>query len=111
MQINILGKCDPDSRELYDHSERKELLRIGQGFVFVDYLPEDIFINDVFILDDGTEIILREIKLQFDTKEPLTEMGHGWKCLCRFEGLDLDKLPSVRDWFKINLKIVARRKD
>ena len=110
MEIKILGKCDPDSRELYVYKENKDLSGIGQGLVFVDYLSEDIFLNDVFILEDNTEIILREIKLQFETKEQITEMGHGWKCLCRFEGLDLDKLPAVRDWFTSNFKIVAKRK-
>ena len=111
MEIKILGKCDPKNLKLYTHSERKELSRIGQGFVFVDYIPEDIFLNEQFILDNGTVITLKEIKLQFETEEQLAVMGHGWKGFCRFEGLDLDNLPAVRDWFASNFKIVARRKD
>ena len=110
MEINILCKCDPDDWKLYTQSEKKELCTIGQAFVFVDYLCEDIFLNDVFILKDDTKIKLYEIKLQFETKDPLMEMGHGWKCLCRFNGLELDKLPAVRDWFTSNFKIATKRK-
>ena len=97
MEIRISGK-------LTDHYSW-----IGDGFVFVDYLDEDIFLEDIFILKDGTEIILKEIKLQFDTKEPLKEMGSGWKCLCKFTNLDLKRIPSASTWSS-NF-IIAKRKE
>jgi len=99
MEIRIIGKLT------------RRIAYIGDGFVFVDYLNADIFLEDVFVLEDGTEIILREIKLQFDTKEPLTEMGSGWKCLCRFDNFDLSRVPSVENWFDGNTRIIARKKE
>ena len=111
MEIRIAGKFEPNNTTLYSPNEIKQTSWVGEEFVFIDYLDEDIFLGDVFILEDGTEITLREIKIQLDTKEPWTMMGHGWKCLCRFEGIDLDKVPVVRDWFNNTPKIVARRKD
>ena len=80
-----------------------------KGFVFVLHLTEDIYLDDVFILGDGTEIILREIKIQFDTKEPWTMMYQGWKCLCRFDNFDLKKVNAARGWSNEPV-IVAKRK-
>lgn len=105
MQIHIKGKFKRANRWPF----KADCPWIDEGFVFVAYLNEDIFLGDVFELEDGTEITLREIKLQFDTKEPLTSMGAGWKCLCRFENLNLDPIPVVRDWFS-DIDIPATRK-
>jgi hypothetical protein len=99
MEIRIIGKLT------------RRITNIGDGFVFVDYLDADIFLEDVFVLEDGTEIILIEIKLHFDTKEPLTEMGSGWKCLCRFDNFDLSQVPSVGDWFDGDRHLIAKRKE
>ena len=77
--------------------------------LYLSYLDADIFLGDVFSLADGTEITLQEIKLQFATKEPLTEMGKGWKCLCRFDNFDLNNIPSVGNWFDGNTRIKAIR--
>ena len=111
MEIRISGKFERSNRSIYTQKEIDKLFWIGDGFVFVQYIPEDIFLGDVFILEDGTEIKLLEIKLQFDTKEPLEMMGHGWKCLCRFENLDLKSVRSVRDWFSGEPVILANRKN
>jgi hypothetical protein len=110
MEIRIVGKLEPNNTTLYSPNEIEQISWIGEGFVFIDYLDEDIFLSDVFILEDGIEITLREIKIQFDTKEPWTMMDRGLKCLCRFEGFDLNKVPVVKDWFSNTSKIVARRK-
>lgn len=111
MEIRISGRFEPSNNFLYTQRDIDQVWWIGDGFVFVQYLPEDIFLGDVFILEDGVEITLREIKLQFDTKEPLTMMEHGWKCLCRFENLNLSKIPAVKDWFENDSFVVARRKE
>ncbi len=110
MEISIAGKLECSNRTLYTQREIDELSWVGDGFVFVQYLPQDIFIGDVFILADGTEITLQEIKIQFNTKEPLTTIEHGWKCLCRFDNLNLDDVPAVKDWFVGESIIVARKK-
>jgi hypothetical protein len=109
MEIRISGKLDRHNRAFFTKKESAELSYIGDGFVFVDYLDEGIFLGDIFILENGTEIILKEIKLQFDTKEPLTEMGSGWKCLCKFDNLDLKKIPTISAW-NSNF-IIANRKE
>lgn len=105
MKIRIIGKFEKTAEEV------NRVSWIGDNFVFVWYLPGDILLGDVFILEDGTEIILKEIKLQFDTKEPLTMMSHGWKCFCRFEGLDLNKVPVAQDWYDNTPSIIAIRKE
>lgn len=108
MQIRIQGKFD---ELLLTKKERNELWWLKNGLVFVSYLEEDIFLEDVFILTEGTEITLKEIKLQFDTKEPLTIMGKGWKCLCKFQNLDLNKLMPVKDWGNSENNLIAVRKN
>lgn len=110
MEIHIKGKFQKTNRSIYTAKEAAGLPWIGEGFVFVQYLTEDIFVGDVFILEDGTEIILKEIKLQFDTEQPLTSMNAGWKGLCRFDNLNLDKIPVVRDWFNNTTDIPAQKK-
>jgi hypothetical protein len=101
MEIRITGKYD----RLVNN-----IPWLSDGLVFVDYLEEDIFLEDRFLLESGEEIVLKEIKLQFDTKEPLTEMGRGWKCLCRFDGIDLTKIPAVKNWGG-NPIMIAKRKE
>ena len=101
MEIRIKGKFEGSH----------QIPWIGEGFVFVDYLDEDIFLGNVFVLKDGTEICLQEIKIQFYSKEPITMIGHGWKCLCRFDNLDLEQLSVVKDWFDKAPFIIATRKD
>lgn len=123
MEIRIIGKIEPLDRPAFDKKTSDQLLHfgessvlidslnwVGEGFVFVDYLNEDIFLGDVFILDDKTEITLLEIKLQFNTRERLTMMGHGWKCLCRFLNLNLENVPVASDWFDTTPIIIATRK-
>ena len=110
MEIRIRGKLEQSNRSLYTQDEIDAISWIGNEFVFVEYLEEDIFLDDVFILETGEEIILREIKLQFKTKKPLTMMGHGWKCLCRFDNLDLTKIPAAKDWFDEPSVVVAKRR-
>lgn len=68
MEIQIAGKFEPNNPSLYSQKEIEQISWIGDGFVFIQYLAEDIFLGDVFILGDDTEITLREIRLQFDTK-------------------------------------------
>jgi hypothetical protein len=110
MEIKISGKFENKNRSLYTQKEIDEVWWIGEGFVFVQYLTEDIFLGDVFVLEDRTEITLRQIKLQFNAKESLTMMSRGWKCLCKFDNLNLDKIPAVKDWFHTDAVIIARRK-
>lgn len=111
MEIRIRGKFERSNRHFYTQKDIDQIPWIGEGFVFVDYLNEDIFLHDVFVPENGKEIILREIKLQFDTKEPLTMMGRGWKCLCRFDNLDLENITAVKDWFASTAFIMAKKKN
>ena len=111
MEIRIKGKFERNNRSIFTQNEIDGISWNGDGFVFVDYLEEDVFLGDVFVLKNGTEIILKEIRLQYNTEEPLTMMGHGWKCLCKFDNLDLDKVPAVKDWFDNIPFIVAIKKN
>jgi hypothetical protein len=107
MEIYIKGKFESSN---YSRKELKQISWIENGFVFVDYLPDDIAVGDVFTLENGEEIILIEIKLQFETKESLTAIGKGWKCLCKFENLDLKNIPSTKDWYDSATNIIAKKK-
>jgi hypothetical protein len=107
MKIQILGKID---HSFYTKKEIKTIPWISEGLVFVSYLTEDIFLGDVFVLEDETEITLQEIQTEFEGKEPLTMMGRGWKCLCRFNNLDLGKLPAIKSWLGAETIMIASRK-
>lgn len=59
MEIQIIGKFEPGNPQ----KQINHIPWMVEGFVFVQYLFADIFLGDLFILEDGTEISLQEIKL------------------------------------------------
>ena len=50
MEIRIAGKFEPNNTTLYSPNEIEQTSWVGEEFVFIDYLDEDIFLGDVFIL-------------------------------------------------------------